>query len=89
MYQIFFEFVRAPNAKRHAAEGTGLGLAIVREVIRAHGGEIILLGRDGRGSTFSVHLDLRHEPEEVRHLLPGGNDSGYRPDTPESGANLE
>jgi signal transduction histidine kinase len=56
--EVFTEFVRAPNAKRFAAEGTGLGLAIVREVIEGHGGTVGVRSAEGRGTTFRVVLPL-------------------------------
>jgi two-component system, NtrC family, sensor kinase len=37
-------------------EGTGLGLAISRDIIRDHGGLILVQSRPGHGSTFSVWL---------------------------------
>jgi signal transduction histidine kinase len=69
--QVFFEFVRAPNAKRHAAEGTGLGLAIVKEVVEAHGGGVSVESRGGDGSTFIVRLPLRHTPAEAPAAVTG------------------
>jgi len=66
---VFLEFVRAPNAKHHTKEGTGLGLSIVREAINMHGGTIILLSREGRGSSFTVRLPLHYTPPEVTQLL--------------------
>ena len=81
--QVFLEFVRAPNARRHAAEGTGLGLAIVREVVQAHGGWIHVESREGEGSTFVVVLPVDHVPAEVHTLLHASNDSGYGADTRE------
>jgi len=78
---IFFEFVRAPNAKRHAAEGTGLGLAIVREVVEAHGGAVSVEAPTGQGTTFRVTLPLDHVPEDAERPLQAGNDDGYRADT--------
>jgi signal transduction histidine kinase len=56
--QIFYEFVRAPNAKQHVAQGTGLGLAIVREVIEEHGGGVAVESRCGKGSEFTVRLPV-------------------------------
>ena len=60
--RVFMEFVRAPNAKRHATEGTGLGLAIVKEVIEAHGGQLSVESQVDEGSTFTVRLPLSHAP---------------------------
>jgi signal transduction histidine kinase len=78
---VFFEFVRAPNAKRHAAEGTGLGLAIVREVVEAHGGDVSVEAPTGPGTIFRVRFPLHHVPEDAERPLQAGNDRGYRADT--------
>ena len=80
--RVFLEFVRAPGAKRHAAEGTGIGLAIAREVVEAHGGRLLADSREGEGSVFTVALPLSHRPPEVERLLREGNETGYRADTP-------
>ena len=78
---VLLEFVRAPNAKRHAPEGTGLGLAIVREVFEGHGGSVTVESREGVGSTFTVELPLHYMPVEARRSLQLGNEDGYRPHT--------
>ncbi|MCE1229203.1 MAG: ATP-binding protein [Firmicutes bacterium] len=44
-------FTTKPEGK-----GTGLGLPIVREIVRAHGGDVILESREGEGTT--VHFTL-------------------------------
>jgi signal transduction histidine kinase len=36
--------------------GTGLGLAIARELIRAHGGDLVLISSAGVGTTFHITL---------------------------------
>jgi signal transduction histidine kinase len=65
-HQVFLEFVRMPNARRHAAEGTGLGLAIVKEAVEAHGGVIMVESAEGEGTTFIVHLPLRAPASDVK-----------------------
>ena len=37
-------------------KGTGLGLAFVREIVRDHGGEVVVEDAAGGGSVFSFHL---------------------------------
>ncbi len=70
--EVFFEFVRAPGAKKHAPEGTGLGLAIVREVAEGHGGSVTVVSREHQGSTFTMRLPLqRTDPGRVMSLQSG------------------
>jgi signal transduction histidine kinase len=38
--------------------GSGLGLAIARELVRAHGGELTLVGSTGAGTTFRLTLPV-------------------------------
>lgn len=40
--RVFERFVRLDEGRSRDAGGAGLGLAIVREVVRAHGGEVVL-----------------------------------------------
>jgi len=48
---LFQPFVASAHA-----EGSGLGLVIAREIVHAHGGEIVLASTDGRGTTFRLVL---------------------------------
>jgi CheY-like chemotaxis protein len=46
-------------------KGTGLGLAMVYGIVARHGGEVVVLSREGHGSTFTIRLPLgsgRAEP---------------------------
>jgi len=47
--------------------GTGLGLAIARELMRAHGGDITLMNRTAKGTTFRLGL-----PREAAVRLVAG-----------------
>ena len=71
--EVLHEFVRAPNAKKHAVQGTGLGLAIVREAVEAHGGSLTLRSRDGKGTTATVLLPLHVKPATSSGELPASS----------------
>jgi signal transduction histidine kinase len=53
--RVFERFHRAPNIDQ-GISGLGLGLYIAREIVRAHGGEIIAASEPGVGSAFTVTL---------------------------------
>ncbi|HEX8703494.1 MAG TPA: ATP-binding protein [Myxococcaceae bacterium] len=44
------------------ATGSGLGLAFVRRVVEAHGGEVSLTSREGRGTLVRLRLPVRGAP---------------------------
>jgi two-component system NtrC family sensor kinase len=44
---------------KEVGTGTGLGLSIVDEIVRSHGGELLVDSRLGAGSTFSVVLPIK------------------------------
>ncbi|MFT4772635.1 MAG: signal transduction histidine kinase, partial [Cryomorphaceae bacterium] len=37
-------------------EGTGLGLSLSYDIVKAHGGELILKPNEGEGTAFIIHL---------------------------------
>ena len=59
--KIFDRFHRVSTGLVHDIKGSGLGLSIVNHVVQAHGGKITVDSEPGRGSTFRIHLPLRHD----------------------------
>jgi signal transduction histidine kinase len=53
------------------ASGSGLGLAFVRRVVEAHGGEVALTSREGRGTIVSLRLPVHGAREGVPALEKG------------------
>jgi signal transduction histidine kinase len=52
--RIFERFYRGDQSRSQA--GIGLGLSLARAIARAHGGEITVTSRPGKGSVFTVTL---------------------------------
>ena len=55
--RIFDAFYRTPP-ERHYPQGLGLGLTIARNLVAAHGGEVMLDGYSGMGACFTVRMPL-------------------------------
>jgi signal transduction histidine kinase len=56
--RIFQEFYRSESARAEVELGTGLGLSIVDQMLKAHGGRIVVDSIPGEGTTFSVYLPV-------------------------------
>lgn len=54
--RLFERFYRVDKARSRKLGGTGLGLAIVKHIVSAHGGEVKVETRIGKGSTFIILL---------------------------------
>jgi signal transduction histidine kinase len=53
---VFDKFYRATTGNIHKFKGLGLGLYYVKKIAEAHGGDVIVNSRLGKGSTFTVTL---------------------------------
>jgi signal transduction histidine kinase len=49
---------------KEVGTGTGLGLSIVDEIMRAHGGELVIESEVGKGSTFTILLPIK-QPRDI------------------------
>jgi two-component system, OmpR family, sensor histidine kinase KdpD len=53
--KIFEKFYRGPRTR---PGGLGLGLSIARQLVEAHGGQIVAQNREGGGARFSIRLPV-------------------------------
>lgn len=56
--RVFERFVRLDDARARGAGGSGLGLAIAREVVREHGGDVVLRGPAPGSSGLTAEMRL-------------------------------
>jgi len=59
----FDAFHQADSSFTRRFGGTGLGLTIARELARAMGGDLVCTSKQGRGSCFTVTVDLAAAPD--------------------------
>lgn len=62
---IFHPFSREINSTTNKIQGTGLGMAITKNLIDLMGGTIVVDSELGKGSTFTVDLELRMQEQEI------------------------
>ena len=71
--KLFERFHRVEGAQGRSFEGSGIGLALVHELVKLHGGEILVESAPGDGTTIKVNLPYgaRHlPPDQVRAAAP-------------------
>jgi PAS domain S-box-containing protein len=69
--RIFGPFQRLENKRPDQARGAGLGLMVCRRLVEAHGGEIWVESKKGRGSTFFFSLP-RRKGTDAGKVVPNG-----------------
>jgi signal transduction histidine kinase/CheY-like chemotaxis protein len=57
--KIFHAFTREEDSVTNKIQGTGLGMAITKNLLDLMGGSILVESEKGRGSTFTVDLELQ------------------------------
>ena len=55
---VFEPFHRGERSRSRETGGAGLGLTVARQAARAHGGDVVLIPRDGGGLTARLDLPL-------------------------------
>ncbi len=63
MERVFEPFVRMENSRNRETGGIGLGLSIARDVVRRHGGDIVLTNT-GSGLRATITLPPAEMPIE-------------------------
>jgi signal transduction histidine kinase len=66
---IFQRFTQIDSSASRSQGGTGLGLAITKELVDLHGGEIKVVSKLGKGSSFVFTMPISQEPAD--HLAAG------------------
>jgi signal transduction histidine kinase len=68
--RVFDRFTRLDEGRARDAGGTGLGLAIVRELVRRHGGSVLLTDAVPSGVRAEIRLPRAPEVAEAPALQP-------------------
>ncbi len=63
--RVFERFWRAGDEMTRTTQGTGLGLFLVQQIIKGHGGEVMILETGSTGTTFRVILPRAEIIEET------------------------
>lgn len=82
---IFEPFTREVNSTTSGIRGTGLGMAITKNLVDLMGGAISVDSHPGKGSTFTVELELRIS----EHCAEAGQHSTAKKSRAEKSSNIQ
>ena len=68
--KIFDPFVRSADPRVGTKKGAGLGLTMTAEIMKAHGGKVLVQSRLGKGSTFTLRFPLSSHSHTSRTSDP-------------------
>ncbi len=74
---VFDPFTREQTSTVSGVQGTGLGMAITKNIVDMMGGTIEVKSEQGKGSTFTVNLELRFSSAH-REMDPIAELKGFR-----------
>ncbi len=57
---VFEAFYRVDEERSRQRGGIGMGLSIVRQIIKSHGGEVVLSSQEGEGTLVSITLPTKN-----------------------------
>ncbi len=64
---VFDTFSRERSSTVSGIQGTGLGMAITKNIVEMMGGSISATSKEGRGSTFTVSLNVKLSAQPVKN----------------------
>jgi len=70
MATMYQPFSRQIDSRVNSIQGTGLGLAITRQMVELLGGTIACESEQGKGTTFTVVLDIPAADRQREEMLP-------------------
>jgi signal transduction histidine kinase len=66
LLNIFEKFYRAREGTAKYSAGAGLGLALVKHIMDAHGGEVKVQSKMGKGSSFTLLFPILRGERQAR-----------------------
>jgi signal transduction histidine kinase len=77
--KLFERFHRVEGARGRSFEGSGIGLALVHELVKVHGGEILVTSKVGEGTTFTITLPFGAEHLPSDRVREGNSEASATP----------